>query len=73
MGDVAVSNGPTKLHLIFIDSEKACDKMHRKILWKVLEKKGVRIAYIQTIQDMYEGYRLVCGHMVERRMIFSFQ
>ncbi|KAM1033960.1 hypothetical protein ACFX2A_038273 [Malus domestica] len=27
----------------------------RDILWRILEKKGVRVAYIQAIQDMYEG------------------
>jgi hypothetical protein len=25
------------------------------ILWKALEKRGVRIAYIQAIKDMYKG------------------
>lgn len=43
------------MHLIFIDLENAYDRVLKEILWKALEKEGVRIAYIRVIQDMYEG------------------
>ena len=34
------------LHMVFIDLEKACDKVPWELLWKVSEKKGVRTVYI---------------------------
>lgn len=44
-----------ELHLVFIDLEKVCDRMPKETLWKALEKKGVKTAYIRAIRDMYKG------------------
>ena len=41
--------------MVFIDLEKCYDRIPREILWKVLGKKEVCIAYIQIIKDMYDG------------------
>jgi len=42
------------LHMIFINLEKAYDKMLREVLWVVIDEKGVPIKYIDIIRDMYD-------------------
>ena len=43
------------LHMIFIDLEKAYDRIPRDIIWWVLHKRGVTRRYIDVIKDMYDG------------------
>jgi hypothetical protein len=42
------------LHIMFIDLEKAYDKVSRKVFWWVLVKKGVSQKYIVSIKDTYD-------------------
>ena len=43
------------LHMIFVDLEKAYDRVPRDIMWWALRKKNVGEEYIKVIQDMYDG------------------
>ena len=41
--------------MVFIDQEKAYDKVPTDLIWQALEKQGVTKRYIEMIQDMYTG------------------
>jgi hypothetical protein len=43
------------LHMIFIDLEKAYDKVPRNIMWWALQKHKVSSKYIILIKDMYDN------------------
>jgi hypothetical protein len=43
------------MHMVFIDLEKAYDKVSRNIMWWALQKHKVSTKYITLIKDMYDN------------------
>uniref|UniRef100_A0A8I6YD54 Reverse transcriptase domain-containing protein n=1 Tax=Hordeum vulgare subsp. vulgare TaxID=112509 RepID=A0A8I6YD54_HORVV len=43
------------LHMVFIDLEKAYDKIPRNVMWWALEKHKIPMKYITLIKDMYDN------------------
>ena len=43
------------LYMVFINLEKAYDRVPRDVLWWALKKKAVPLKYVSIIRDMYRG------------------
>ncbi|KAK3534983.1 hypothetical protein QTP70_001946 [Hemibagrus guttatus] len=51
--------GQKELHCVFVDLEKAYDRVPREELWYCMRKSGVAEKYVRVVQDMYERSRTV--------------
>ncbi|KAK3538624.1 hypothetical protein QTP86_008836 [Hemibagrus guttatus] len=52
-------DGQKELHCVFVDLEKAYDRVPREELWYCMRKSGVVEKYVRVVQDMYERSRTV--------------
>ena len=51
--------GQRELHYVFVDLEKACDRVPREELWYCMRKSGIVEKYVQLVQDLNEGSKTV--------------
>ncbi|KAK3517653.1 hypothetical protein QTP70_014779 [Hemibagrus guttatus] len=52
-------DGQRELHCVFVDLEKAYDRVPREELWYCMRKSGVAEKYVRVVQGMYERSRTV--------------
>ena len=51
--------GQRELHSVFVDLEKAYDRVLREESWYCMRKSGIVEKYVQLVQNMYEGSETV--------------
>ncbi|KAK3535149.1 hypothetical protein QTP70_004804 [Hemibagrus guttatus] len=55
-----------EVHCLFVDFEKAYDRVPREELWYCMRKSGVAEKYVRVVQDMYERSRTVVSESREQ-------
>ncbi|KAK3572156.1 hypothetical protein QTP86_022232 [Hemibagrus guttatus] len=66
-------DGQRELHCVFVDLEKAYDRVPREELWYCMRKSGVAEKYVRVVQDMYERSRTVVRCAVGQTEEFSVE
>ncbi|KAK3551898.1 hypothetical protein QTP70_031558 [Hemibagrus guttatus] len=66
-------DGQRELHCVFVDLEKAYDRVPREELWYCMRKSGVAEKYVRVVQDMYERSRTVVRCVVAQTEEFKVE
>ncbi|KAK3532785.1 hypothetical protein QTP86_028154, partial [Hemibagrus guttatus] len=66
-------DGQRELHCVFVDLEKAYDRVPREELWYCMRKSGVAEKYVRVVQDMYERSRTVVRCAVSQTEEFKVE
>ncbi|KAK3572504.1 hypothetical protein QTP86_034296 [Hemibagrus guttatus] len=66
-------DGQRELHCVFVDLEKAYDRVPREELWYCMRKSGVAEKYVRVVQDMYERSRTVVRCAVRQTEEFKVE
>ena len=53
--------GQKELHCVFVDLEKAYDKVPREEVWYCMRKSGLAEKYVRIVQDMYDDSTTAVG------------
>ena len=61
--------GQKELHCVFVDLEKAYDRVPREELWYCMRKSGVVEKYVRLVQDIYEESETVVRCTVELQKV----
>ena len=60
-----------KMHIVFVDLEKAYDEVLRERVWEVPKRRAVNDRYVSATKDMYRGART--SVRMESRQSGSFE
>ncbi|MCJ8737462.1 hypothetical protein PDJAM_G00024310 [Pangasius djambal] len=66
-------DGQRELHCVFVDLEKAYDRVPREELWYCMRKSGVAEKYVRLVQDMHERSRTVVRYAVGQTEEFKVE
>ena len=63
--------GQRELHCVFVDLEKACDRIPREELWYCMRKSGIAEKYVRLVQGMYEESETVVRCAIQTTESFT--